>query len=70
LEETLKINNIDPTTFGFTFTKLKKTRVIITHGSLNSIKEDDLQSQVYCLRKIAICLVLANMGFKGGITKN
>lgn len=70
LEETLKINNIDPTTFGFTFTKLKKTRDSITHGSLNSIKEDGLQSQVYCLRKIAICLVLSNLGFTNDLNKN
>ncbi|KIC61333.1 HEPN domain-containing protein [Chryseobacterium taiwanense] len=70
LEETLKLNNIDPSTFGFKFGTLKKTRDSITHGSLNSIKEEDLQSQVYCLRKIAICLVLSNLGFKDDLNTN
>lgn len=70
LEETLKLNNIDPQIFGFSFSILKKTRDSITHGRLNSIKEDDLQSQVYCLRKTAICLVLSNLGFTNDLNKN
>lgn len=64
LEETLKNNNVDPTKFGFTFNKLKKTRDSITHGSVSSIKEEDLKLQVYCMRKIAICLILSKLGLK------
>ncbi|RXM52983.1 MULTISPECIES: HEPN domain-containing protein [unclassified Chryseobacterium] len=69
LEETLRLNNVDPTIFGYTFAKLKKTRDSITHGSLNSIKPDQLQLQVYCLRKIAICIVLSQLGFKNDLNK-
>lgn len=64
LEETLQNNNIDPIKFGFTFNKLKQTRDSITHGSLNSIKEEELKLRVYCLRKIVICLIFSKLGFK------
>lgn len=67
LEETLMQNNINSSSFGFNFKKLKETRDKITHGSLNSIKEEDLKSQIYCLRKIAISLILANLGLKNDI---
>lgn len=70
LEETLKSNNIDSTKFGFTLNKLKKTRDSITHGSINSIKEEDLKLQVYCLRKIAICLIISKLGLKDDLNKN
>lgn len=70
LEETLKINNIDPLYFGFSFTKLKNTRDNITHGSLNRIKEKELQSQVACLRKITTCLILSNLGLTEDLRKN
>jgi len=70
LEETLKINKIDPTTFGFTLNKLKKTRDSITHGSVSSIKEEDLKLQIYCVRKIAICLILSKLGLKEDLNKN
>ena len=70
LEETLKTNNIDPTKFGFTLNKLKKTRDSITHGSVSSIKEEELKLQVYCVRKIAICLILSKLGFKDDLNKN
>jgi hypothetical protein len=70
LEETLKTNNIDPTKFGFTLNKLKRTRDSITHGSLNSIKEEDLKLQIYCIRKIAICLILSKFGLKDDLHKN
>jgi hypothetical protein len=69
LDETLRINNIDPEIFGYVFGKLKKTRDSITHGSLRSIKPDELQLQVYCMRKIAICLVLSQLGFKNDLNK-
>lgn len=67
LEETLNLNNIKPTDFGFSFGKLKKTRDKLTHGSVSSIKEKDLKSQIYCLRKIAIRLILANLGLKNDL---
>lgn len=70
LEETLKSNNIDSKKFGFTLNKLKKTRDSITHGSINSIKEEDLILQVYCLRKIAICLIISKLGLKDDFNKN
>ncbi|WP_269685209.1 HEPN domain-containing protein [Flavobacterium lacustre] len=70
LEETLKTNNIDPTKFGFTLNKLKRTRDSITHGSLSSIKEEDLKLQIYCIRKIAICLILSKFGLKDDLHKN
>lgn len=70
LEETLRINNVDPQIFGYSFSRLKKTRDSITHGSLKSIKEEDLQLQVYCLQKIARCLVLSQLGFKNDLKKN
>lgn len=67
LEETLKLNNIEPTDFGYTFSKLKKTRDKLTHGSVSSIKEKELKSQIFCLRKIAIRLILANLGLKNDL---
>lgn len=70
LDETLKSNNIDSTMFGYTLNKLKKTRDSITHGSINSIKEEELKLQVYCLRKIAVCLILSKLGFKDDLKKN
>lgn len=70
LEETLKNNNIDPTKFGYTLNKLKKTRDSITHGSVNSIKEEDLKLQVHCVRKIAVCLILSKLGLKDDLNQN
>lgn len=64
LEGTLKLNSINTLDFGHSFGKLKKTRDKLTHGSVSSIKEDDLQSQIFCLRKIAARLILANLGLK------
>jgi hypothetical protein len=64
LEETLRLNNINPVAFGCTFKKLKETRDKLTHGSVNSIKEEDLKLQIYCLREIATGLILANLGLK------
>ncbi|WP_194768786.1 hypothetical protein [Tamlana sp. I1] len=64
LEETLNLNNIKPTDFGYTFGKLKKTRDKLTHGSVSSIKEKELKSQIVCLRKITLRLILANLGLK------
>jgi hypothetical protein len=64
LEETLSLNNISPSDFGHPFGKLKKTRDKLTHGSVSSIEEKDLKSQVFCLRKIALRLILANLGLK------
>nr|WP_199003493.1 hypothetical protein [Flavobacterium sp. ASV13] len=67
LEETLKTNNINSLAFGFSFKKLKETRDKLTHGSVNSIKEEDLKLQIYCLRKIAISLILSNLGLKNDL---
>lgn len=67
LEETLRLNNINPFDFGHSFGKLKKTRDKLTHGSVSSIKEKDLKSQIFCLRKIAIRLILANLGLKSDL---
>lgn len=64
LEQTLRENNITPESFGYSFNKLKKTRDKLTHGSTNSIKLEDLKSQIICLRKISICLILSNLGLK------
>jgi hypothetical protein len=64
LEETLRLNNIKPINFGYPFKKLKETRDKLTHGSVNSIKEEDLKLQIYCLRDIATCLILSNLGLK------
>lgn|GEM_PF-1749741 len=63
-EETLKANKIDSDFFGYSFTKLKKTRDKLTHGSVKSITEEEIKSQIYCLRKISLCLILSNLGFK------
>jgi hypothetical protein len=62
LEQTLTLNNINPSDLGHSFGKLKKTRDKLTHGSVSSIKEKDLKSQISCLRKITIRLILANLG--------
>lgn len=70
LEKTLKTNNIDPIKFGFTLNNLKRTRDSITHGSISSIKEEDLKLQIYCLRKIVICLILSKFGLKDDLHKN
>src|SRR5690606_10273494 len=67
LEETLNLNNIKPTDFGYSFGKLKSTRDKLTHGSVSSIKEKDLKSQIFCLRKIALRLILANLGLKNDL---
>lgn len=67
LEETLKLNGINPLDFGYSFNKLKKTRDKLTHGSVNSISEKDLKSQIFCLRKIALRLILANLGLKSDL---
>lgn len=67
LEETLSLNNINSIDFGFSFSKLKKTRDKLTHGSVNSIKEKELKSQISCLRKITIQLMLSNLGFKNDL---
>ena len=70
LEETLKTNNIDPIKFGFTLNNLKRTRDSITHGSISSIREEDLKLQIYCLRKIVICLILSKFGLKDDLHQN
>lgn len=62
--ETLKANKIDSNFFGYSFTDLKKTRDKLTHGSVKSIKEEVIKNQIYCLRKISLCLILSNLGFK------
>jgi len=67
LEETLNLNNIKPTDFGYSFGKLKKTRDKLTHGSVSSIKEKDLKSQIFCLRNITLRLILANLGLKNDL---
>lgn len=67
LEETLRINNIDADRFGHSFSHLKKTRDKLTHGSVNSIPDKKLKSQIRCLRKISACLILANLGLKEDI---
>lgn len=64
LENTLLENNINPENYGFSFNKLKNTRDKITHGSVNTIDEEVLKQQIYCLRKITGSLILANLGFK------
>lgn len=67
LEETLKLNNIVSEKFGYSFAKLKKTRDKLTHGSVESISEKSLKSQIICIRKISACLILANLGLKDDI---
>ncbi len=67
LEQTLSLNNIKPSDFGHSFGTLKKTRDKLTHGSVSSIKEKDLKSQIFCLRKIALRLILANLGLKSDL---
>ncbi|QCE42772.1 hypothetical protein [Psychroserpens sp. NJDZ02] len=63
LEQTLILNNINTLDFGYSFNKLKKTRDKLTHGSVNSINEQSLKSQMYCLRNVSLRLILANLGF-------
>lgn len=70
LEETLRLNNINPLHFGYSFDKLKKTRDKLTHGSVTSIKEEELKSQIYCLRKISTSLILSNLGLKDDLKKH
>lgn len=70
LEETLRLNNINPLDFGYSFDKLKKTRDKLTHGSVTSIKEEELKSQIYCLRKISTSLILSNLGLKDDLKKH
>ncbi len=65
LEETLLSNNINALEFGYAFTQLKKTRDKLTHGSISSINEKNLKSQMYSLRKITLSLILAHLGLKG-----
>lgn len=67
LEQTLTLNNINPSDFGHSFGRLKKTRDKLTHGSVNSIKEKDLKSQIFCLRKVTSRLILANLGLKSDL---
>jgi len=69
LEETLRLNNINPLDFGYSFDKLKKTRDKLTHGSVTSIKEEELKLQIYCLRKISTSLILSNLGLKDDLKK-
>lgn len=69
LEETLRLNSINPLDFGHSFGKLKKTRDKLTHGSVSSIKEKELKSQIFCLRKITSRLILANLGLKSDLKK-
>lgn len=64
LEETLNLNNIKPTDYGYSFSKLKKTRDKLTHGSVSAINEKELKSQIFCLRRITLRLILANLGLK------
>lgn len=70
LEETLRLNNINPLDFGYSFDKLKKTRDKLTHGSITSIKEEELKLQIYCLRKISTSLILSNLGLKDDLKKH
>lgn len=70
LEETLNLNNINSNDYEYSFGELKKTRDKLTHGSVNSIKEEVLKSQIYCLREIAIKLILANLGLKNDLRNN
>lgn len=70
LENGLLINNINAQDFGYSFSRLKKTRDKLTHGSINSIKEEDLKLQMFSLHKISLSLILANLGFKDELKKN
>ncbi|MFY8096175.1 MAG: hypothetical protein ACOVMH_00005, partial [Flavobacterium sp.] len=63
LEETLKSNGIFAENFGFSFSDLKKIRDKITHGSVNSIKEEKLKEYTYAIRKICVSLILSQLGF-------
>ena len=67
LEETLKSNNIFVEEFGFSFKELKTVRDKLTHGSTNSINEENLKSYISALRKICICLLLSQLGFEDEI---
>ena len=70
LENGLLINNINALDFGYSFSRLKKTRDKLTHGSISSIKEKDLKAQMYSLQKISLKLILANLGFKDELKKS
>jgi hypothetical protein len=63
LEETLKLNRINSEDFGFQFKDLKTARDKITHGSVNSIKDEKLKKYTYAIQKICICLILSQLGF-------
>lgn len=63
LEETLKSNGIFTENYGFSFSELKKVRDKITHGSVNSIKEEKLNEYTYAIRKICVSLILSQLGF-------
>lgn len=64
LEETLIRNNINSNDFGYDFATLKSTRDKLTHGSVNTISENELRKQINCIRIIASRLILANLGFR------
>ncbi|WP_233885986.1 hypothetical protein [Tenacibaculum piscium] len=70
LEETLLSNNINALEFGYTFSRLKKTRDKLTHGSINSINEKSLKYQIHSLREITLSLILANLGLDKDLKKN
>lgn len=59
LENVLKSSNIKSQDFGFSFNELKKIRDKLTHGSVNSIKEEKLKEYIIAIRKICVCLILA-----------
>lgn len=63
LENILISNNIKSQEFGFSFNELKKIRDKLTHGSVNSIKEEKLKEYIFAIRKICICLILSQLGF-------
>jgi len=68
LEETLKLNNINPEEFGLSFKELKSVRDKLTHGSTNSLNEEKLKDYIIAMRKICICLILSQLGFGNEIT--
>ena len=67
LEETLRLNNINPSNYGYSFNRLKKTRDKLTHGSVASITEKELKSQISCVRKISKSLILAKLGLNNDL---
>lgn len=70
LEETLKSNGICSENFGFSFSELKKVRDKITHGSVNSIRDEKLQEYIYAIRNICVSLILSQLGFRDEIKIN